>query len=430
MALKVNFKIKLTKKQQEVADYCRNQKVREIVMLFSRQSGKSTIAEIMMMSTAIKAKYATVFYISPSYSQGKKIFREICTCLEPHGLITKKNSSNLTIELFNHSIIQFFTSKSPEAIRGNTCKNLLVIDEEAFVAENTPSGDNFYYNVVMPITKAHNPKILHISTPSGKQGLFYEKYLEAKKGDNIKIRLVESTIYDDELISSEEIEELKRNTPPMSFAQEFECKFLDSSLTAIEGFENVFVKDDLLKQNSKVWIGIDLSSVGDDETIVTYVDSDGHIRQHKIDGELDDKYRKIAEHIDNAQNLQGVYIETNSIGEPMLNEIKKLVKKNKSKVKGWNTTNSSKKEIIGLLQTKVANKEISIPNSNKDLYQQFGVFTYTITKNKTVTFGAKSGYHDDRVMSLAIALRAKEDIVGMSGEQVKIVSGRKIRRLQ
>ena len=46
-----------------------------------------------------------------------------------------------------------------------------------------------------------------------------------------------------------------------------------------------------------------------------------------------------------------------------------------------------------------------------------GVFTYKISKQtRRITYAAKEPYHDDRVMSLMIALRAKEDYPNKSLE--------------
>ena len=55
------------------------------------------------------------------------------------------------------------------------------------------------------------------------------------------------------------------------------------------------------------------------------------------------------------------------------------------------------------------NQEIHFDKSNTELFAQFGTFISKITKTKKMTFGAQDGKHDDRIMSLAIALKCKED---------------------
>lgn len=411
MEINLHFNINLTKKQKEVYELYHNKDIREIVMNFSRQSGKTTMAEILLIETLVKSK-TNCAYISPSYSQGKKVFREITQLLGQTQLIAKKNSTDLTISLINGSFLQFFTAQSPTAIRGQTISGLLVIDEAAYLPETTPDGQLLWSMVIQPITKAKKPKILFISTPNGKQGLFYDKYLEGLNSDTVKT--VECNIYEDITISKEDIELLRQTTPPLAFKQEFECKFLDSALTVFEGYEKQFIDYQNVTFN-RVWCSVDFSSVGDDETIFTKTDGK-YVWQKLINGTLDSKYRQIADIINNEKNMVMCYLEENGIGSPMANEVKKLVK-NKSRVLEYITTNENKAENVGNLQLAIAQDDIFFNKEDTELYKQMGVFTYKISKQtRRITYAAKEPYHDDRVMSLMIALRAKEDYPSKSLE--------------
>lgn len=413
MEINLHFNINLTNKQKEVYELYHNKDIREIVMNFSRQSGKTTMAEILLIETMVKRKCSCA-YISPSFAQGKKVFREIAALLNQTKLIAKKNSTDLTIELINGSYLQFFTAQSPTAIRGNTISGLLVIDEAAYLPETTPDGQLLWSMVIQPITKAKRPKILFISTPNGKQGLFYDKYLEGLNSDTVKT--VECNIYTDSTISKQEIEELKTTTPPLAFRQEFLCEFLDSALTVFEGFENQFIDYQRVKFDGNVWIGVDLSTSGEDETIVTICNKEGYSKQKLVTGNLDAKYKKIADIINNEKKLVMCYCEANGIGEPMINEIQKLVKQ-KSKVLYFTTTNENKSEMVGSLQLDISQNKTFFNKEEKELYKQMGVFTYKVNKQtRRITYAAKEPYHDDRIMSLMIARRAMEDYPSKSLE--------------
>ena len=411
MEINLHFNINLTKKQKEVYELYHNKDIREIVMNFSRQSGKTTMAEILLIETMVNKK-CNCAYISPSFAQGKKVFREITQLLGQTKLIAKKNSTDLTISLINGSYLQFFTAQSPTAIRGQTISGLLVIDEAAYLPETTPDGQLLWSMVIQPITKAKKPKILFISTPNGKQGLFYDKYLEGLNSDTVKT--VECNIYEDITISKEDIELLRQTTPPLAWQQEFECKFLDSALTVFEGYEKQFIDYQNVTFN-RVWCSVDFSSVGEDETIFTKTDGK-YVWQKVIKGTLDSKYRQIADIINNEKNMVMCYLEENGIGSPMANEVKKLVK-NKSRVLEYITTNENKAENVGNLQLAIAQNDIFFNKEDTELYKQMGVFTYKISKQtRRITYSAKEPYHDDRVMSLMIALRAKEDYPSKSLE--------------
>ena len=349
--MKINFDIDLTKKQQEAYDIIHKKDCRFLVARWSRQCGKTIFAEIMLIEYLCKP-YTFNAYISPTFAQGKKVFAELSQLLENTGIIKKANAADLKIESVYGSTLKFFSMESPTSIRGNTISGILVMDEAAFFPTQLSDGSDPYYNVIFPTIKARKPKVLVISTPNGRQGCYYDLYLKAYNGETGYYQLT-ATIYDDDLISSEEVEELKKGYPPLAFKQEFEVEFLDNALTVFPNFESCF---DGKYDGGKCWIGIDPSSVGDDNTIVSIINVNNQVRQYKVDGSLDQKYDKIAR-IVNEMNPVATYIENNSIGEVMANEIKKKLHR-KSNFYSFTTTNDSKKQYISLLAVDIANNEI------------------------------------------------------------------------
>ena len=399
--MKVNFDIKLTKGQEEAYKLAHIDSIKKLVLVWSRQSGKSVFAEIILIENLLKNNKFSA-YISPTFQLGRKVFKELVQLLEPSGVIAKANASTLTIESIYGSTLQFFSVEAYTAIRGFTVSGVLILDEAAYYQETLPNGENIWSNVIMPITKARNPLVIMISTPCGKQGFFYDFYLRALNNEEGLAYLVR-TIYDESLVTKEFIDEIKKSINPKAFEQEFECKFLDSSLTFFEGFENCFTLDKYT--GGKEWVGIDLSGDGQDETILTKINADNEVEQYKIEGTLDMKYKRIASILDN-MNPVAILMEDNGLGAPIINEVKKLTKW-KNKIYEWTTTNASKEEIIGELAVSIANREIGFLRSNTELFSQLGTFICKISKTKKLTFAAQEGKKDDRVMSLAIALKCR-----------------------
>lgn len=400
--MRINFDIQLTKKQREAYDIMHNDDCRFLVARWSRQCGKTIFAEIMLIEYLCKVNTFNA-YISPTFSQGKKVFAELVQLLESSSIIKKANAADLKIETIYGSTLKFFSMESPTSIRGNTVSGLLVLDEAAFFPTQLSDGSDPYYNVIFPIIKARKPKVLVISTPNGRQGLYYDLYLKAYNGEKGYKQLT-ATIYDDDLIKGEEIEELKRGYPPLAFQQEFMVEFLDNALTVFPNFENCF---DGHFEKGKCWIGIDPSSIGEDNTIVSIINRDNQVRQIKVDGTLDQKYDRIARII-NEYNPIATYIENNSIGEVMANEIRKKLYR-KSNFYCFTTTNESKKQYISLLAVAIANGEIHFEKGNKLLYSELSTFTFKLTKGGNITYAARDGYHDDTVTSLGICLQCRED---------------------
>ena len=97
-----------------------------------------------------------------------------------------------------------------------------------------------------------------------------------------------------------------------------------------------------------------------------------------------------------------VMVESNSIGSPVI----EMMRKRYNKVEGFTTTNKSKKEIIEGLILDFAEQTISIPSSKlfEPLHDELEVFEMTYSpKTRNVIYAARTPFHDDLVLSLAIA---------------------------
>lgn len=403
--MKLKFKIDLSEGQKEAYKALHDPKIKFMILNWSRQCGKSTFAEIACIESLCKPNKFSA-YIVPSYKHGQKVYAELMKYIEPLKIVKKSNASDLRIESIFGTVLQFFSGEAPTSIRGNTVSDILIIDEAAYFQDILSNGEDIWYNVIQPITKVRCKKVIMISTPAGKRGFFFNHYNRGLNGKHPDYFVMTRTIYQDKLASDDYIKDLKEGTPSKFFAQEYECVFLDSALTFFEGFENCFKKYDY--KYERTWIGVDLSGDGTDETIVTKINENNEVEQIKVKGTLDMKYQRIADIINDSINLQMAYIEINGLGAPMFNEIKKLVK-DKSRLREWETTNSSKEEIVSNLAVKIAQEKVSFNEVDRELFSQFGTFLCKFTKTKKMQFEAMSGCHDDRIMSLAIAHQAKID---------------------
>lgn len=404
--MELNFDITLTSSQKKAYDIIHDKETRYLVARWSRQQGKSIFAEILLIEYLCKSKTFNG-YISPTFAQGQKVYKEIVQLLEPTGILKNANASTLTITTKFNSTLQFFSVQSYTAIRGNTIKGLLVLDECGFFVDQLPDGTDIWGNVIYAIIKANikRNKVLAISTPNGKRGCFYKFYMNAI--NKVKgWRELTCTIYDDELVDAEQIQEIKNNLTDLAFRQEFLVEWLDNGLTYFQGFENCFSKF-LYDENTIQFIGIDLSSKGADETVLTKINNKNQVKQYIIKGTLDQKYYYISDIINKTNNLKTVFIEQNGLGSPMINEIRKLVN-NKNIIQDFLTTNKSKNEILSAVAMLIAQKDIYFDEEDKQLYGQFSTFTAKYSKTGNVQLEALPGYHDDRIMSLGIANYARE----------------------
>ena len=426
MATVAKLNLKFTKTQEKAWRILNMANCKELVLAWSRQSGKSVFLEFCCIYFLLK-KWANIGYITPQFAHSRKVYSDIIKILEPTGLIKTANASTLQIELINGNRLSFFSAESPTAIRGNSFRGLVVVDEAAFINDTTSDGQDFFNSILMPTCKAYKPKVIYASTPLAKSGTFYTKFMRGQEGHPHtetpnKVYSIKATIYDDSLITAEEIEEIKNSIPEASFKREFMVEFMDNAMSAFTDYTDKFTIKKQIDFNQPLWMGVDFHSVGSDSTIVSLINSDNDVWQIEIKGGLDAQYRQIANILDKCKKLVIAYMESNSIGKTMINEIFKLTKQ-KSKIIEWCTTNESKEIQVGLVQTHLTKDMMHFEENNKQLKNQFDTFGYSISKTRKITYAALSGHHDDRVLSLMIAMQAKEDYAYSGGSNIVFIKG-------
>lgn len=398
----VNFDIKLSESQQEVYDLVQNKRYKYITVVFSRQSGKTVLMLVLCIQWLLQ-KNVSIAYICRNFILAKKLYRELIKIL-PKEIVKSANGTDLLIESVNGSVLTFYSAEQGASLRGQTF-NYMICDEFAFHKQEQTDGTMLWNDILSPTLKARGRKCIFVSTPLGKNNIFYEMYQRGLSDDFPKYASILKTIYDDGFITQEEIDEIKKSIPELSFKQEYMCEWLDDGLSFFQGFSDCFDIDSY--SGNKCWIGCDLSGDGSDSTVCAKVSENGNVELFEAVGTLDMKYRQISDFIDRS-NPVAVYCENNGIGLPMIGEIKKL-SRNKNRIYEWTTSNSSKEEIVSDMAVAIANKEVHFIKSDMKTYNELGNFVVSVSKSRKLTFAARGSGHDDRVMATAIALRCRED---------------------
>ena len=398
----INFDISLSKSQQEVYNLVQDKKYKYITVVFSRQSGKTVLMLVLCIQWMFQ-KNMSIAYICRNFVLSKRLYKELIKIL-PKEIIKSANGTDLSIESIYGSTLNFYSAEQGASLRGQTF-NYMICDEFAFHKMEQPDGTHLWNDILSPTLKARGKKCIFVSTPLGKNNIFYEMYQRGLSDEFPKYASILKTIYDDGFITNDEIEEIKKSIPELSFQQEYLCEWIDDGLSFFQGFSECFDIDKV--SNGKCWIGIDCSGDGTDATVCSKINEKGEIELFEAVGTLDMKYRQIADYL-NRENPVAVYGEINGLGLPMLEEIKKLVR-HKSKIYDWTTTNSSKEEIISDLAVSIANKDVHFLKDDMKTYNELGDFVVTVSKSRKLTFAARGSGHDDRVMATAIAHKCRQD---------------------
>lgn len=380
--------------QQGVIDSVLSSSAKFFVLSVGRQWGKSMLGMNMMLYWAFNDNPCKLLWVSPVYSQTTKVQKELESALKESNLIDSINYSDNYMKLKNGSEVYFRSAERYDNIRGYTF-DYAVLDEAAFMKAEA------WREAIRPTLAVNGKKVLFLSTPKGKNW-FYELFNLSQINKNYGSFTAPSIT--SPYITADEIEDAQMTLPPNIFKQEYLAEFLDDGGEVFTNLDACTV-DAYSKQGNRFYAGIDLGRQ-EDYTVCTIMnDKDQVVDIYRANqkpwsvivdelAEFINKYKAIAS------------VEVNSIGDVIYEQLKGKVKK----IDPFTTTSKSKVDIIEQLVYAVNNKEIQIPSKKlfEPLYNELSVFTYEYSpKSRNVKYGAPSGFHDDCVMSLAIAYNLK-----------------------
>lgn len=201
------------------AELLRNTSKR-ILMLCSRQSGKTETAVIKAISSALYDP-GLVVMVSPSQRQSSEVFKRFTQRYgELKGVPELLTESTLRCELANGSRVVALPG-SERTTRGYAAVKLVVIDEAARVEDDL-------LQAVRPMLATTNGSLVALSTPAGKRGWFYEAWI-SETSDWHRVRVPASEC---PRISKEFLAEELKALGPSRFSEEYELEFVDDDTQA------------------------------------------------------------------------------------------------------------------------------------------------------------------------------------------------------
>jgi phage terminase large subunit-like protein len=205
---------------------------RFVIAKMPRQVGKTTTVAALLLWYVLFNSTFKIAILANKEKQSREILSRIQLAFEhlPKWLqqgVVEWNKGN--IELENGSKI-LSSSTSSTAIRGDSF-NLIYLDEFAFVPSNLQ--DEFFASVYPTISSGESSRILITSTPNG-MNMFYKIWTDSEQGRN-RYKRVSVHWSDVPGRTAAWREETISNTSERQFSQEFECEFLGSSNTLIDG---------------------------------------------------------------------------------------------------------------------------------------------------------------------------------------------------
>lgn len=221
--------IKLFSKQKKILRTI--QKNKKILLITSRQWGKSTLMTIIAVWTALFFADQTIVIVANKQSTATEIFNRVRLAF-----LEMDNWIKGGVEEFNKTFVtlsngsRILTSAtSPDAIRGLTI-DVLLLDEFAIIPPKV--ADEFWAAVTPTLATRFNnnknAKLIVASTPKGVGNKFHDLVSKSEQGKN-DFKVEKAMWYDfpgrDESWKENEISTMGSDL----FLQEYECYFLNNS---------------------------------------------------------------------------------------------------------------------------------------------------------------------------------------------------------
>ena len=374
--------------QKELIDYvCDNPKGKRVTVKAPRQCGKSYTVVNLLAYFALTNNNTESILFQPSHRQCANM---INTFQRNLGKVLTANKSDMTIEFpYTHSTVRFLSSEqAEETLRGYTCTVLLIYDEASSIKENC-------FAVTKPYANVHNPTILYISSPKFRTGTFYD-YCTSDTAKHF-----EWHITDNPFITEEQLNDIRRTTPPNIYKAEYLGEWLETSSDLFGEFNDI-VRNTFATTDNNVG-GLDWGTgTGNDYTAIVAFNANQEMcgLDYFNDEDPNKTIERIVKFI-NKNKIKKLVVESNGIGQVFLNILKKSI--TSCQIVPFTTTNDTKRKAIETLQVKVMNKEITLLN-DQELLLEFASYEMQKTPQGKITYNGQNGIHDDIVMATAFAL--------------------------
>jgi hypothetical protein len=182
----------------------------------SRQSGKSTMAAILALHQALYFPGSLVLVLAPALRQSQELFNKAKHFYgQLENPVPSSYETQLTLTLANDSRVISLPGNERN-IRGYSGVDLLICDEGARVEDEL-------YLSVRPMLATSGGRLIMMSTPYGKRGIFFEEWTKGAGWERYIVTAEECP-----RIPAAFLEEERKALGSWWFEQEYHAVFMDT----------------------------------------------------------------------------------------------------------------------------------------------------------------------------------------------------------
>lgn len=370
---------------------------KRLFLVWHRRSGKDKTV-IANVAKRVMERVGIYYYMLPTYSQAKKVVwlgadKGGMRFLDhfPKEIVKSINQSDMIIEFKNGSMLQLVGADNIDRIVGTNPIGVVFSEYSLMKPE--------VWDFISPILRENEGWAVFVMTPRGTNHAW--DMMQTFK-DDPKWFVQTLTVEDTKALTPEVIEDARKEMPQDIFNQEYMCKFLDSGTGFFRRIdENVYKQSEYKPKELALYqLGVDLAKYNDYTVITPFNLNDFHVLKQDSFNQMDYNLQKAR--IENAylkHNKGRIVMDSTGVGEPVFDDLN---------ARGMNIlpfrfNKTSRTDLLKNLQIMLEQDKIKIPD-DEVLISELKSMTYELNDNGTTKICVPDGKHDDRIMSLALAV--------------------------
>jgi len=341
------------------------------------------------------------WHVFPTYSEAKDaVWRDPHMIFNfiPPNMIAKRNDSELVLTFINGSVLQLMGADNPDTLRGAGPLGV-VLDEFATMKFEA-------WQIIEPILRANDGWAWFVGTPKGKNHLF-EFYNRGLQG-HPEWKSFFMTADKSGLFTPEQLNETQKSMTQKMFSQEMMCDFLETEGTVFRAVRDAMTSHPEPPKSGHLYvIGCDLAKVTDFTALTVYDRiHNNQVYQEKFQT-IEWPFQKqkifaLSKHYNNAL----VELDATGLGDPIADDLIRIG----IAIDPLKITEQTKKELIEKLSIWIEQKKCLLLPLNETL-EEFDNFSYEIGPTGRIRYQAREGFHDDIVLSHALAIHGLKEVI-------------------
>lgn len=370
-------------------------------MVWHRKARKTTLG-INQLLRACAHTPDVYWYVAPQLNQARRIVWDDPMMLAryvPPQIWAKRNNSDHSIPFPNGSRLYVLGADNPDALRGPNPRGVF-LDEYGSMKKEIWTG------VIQPImTFKPDAWTWFSGTPAGAND-FRDKFQYAATGDDPDWMCSRLRASESGLITKDQLEEARRTSTEAFFNQEYECEFLEGGTQFFRRVKNnLYTPSGIAPVEHRIQLGVDLAKY-QDWTVITPFDLNSfhalpQDRFNQVDWNLQKAKISLAYYKYTNQNYGSplVRLDATGVGDPIAED---LIREGMN-LDPFKFTEKSRRALLDHLAILLEGDRIKLPN-DEGLISELQSIRFELGEGGKVRVVTPEGLHDDRVMSLALAV--------------------------